>query len=274
MRFRFAFGLFYLVLGSVLIFFASPQMGPLQLTSADKRQVKPIQADMVSVVKGDTKGDHLLGEKALVQAVLRSAGLEKWHNLPGLHYKIKVVDFYSTQGEEILVAVSLSPDQGVLGVVGKSAGGYIVVAVIEDLAPVTNIGIINLPGMDHSAVVIEEYLNELIGGFFEMARLSVYGVVDSQVQRLWQREKYVKAYWNEQWDNRTPRWLQHFEQVDIRFYRDGRIVGQGEKQFLVAEDKSASLPLPEQFRLFKTDPVYFLYQWEPGSLSFKFSSPP
>lgn len=274
MRFRFALGLFYLVLGLPIVFFASQQMGPSQLAPADKRQVIPMQTEIVSAIMGDPTEDRLLGEKALVQAVLRSAGLHKWYNLPGLHYKIKVVDIYATQGEEILVAVSLPPDQGILGVVGKSTGGYIVIAVIEDLVPVTNIGIINLPGMDHPAVVIEEYLNELTGAFFEMARLTVYGAVEGQLQRLWQREKYVKAYWNEQWDNRTPRWLQHFEQVDIRFYRDGQIMGQGEKQFLVSEVKSAALPAPEQFKLIKTEPVQFNYRWDPGSLSYKFFSPP
>lgn len=278
MRFRFAFGLLYLVLGSALFFSASSEIGrsPHQIPSMGKaNQVIPVQADMVSVIKGDTTVDRLLGEKALVQAVLKSAGLQKWNSLPGLHYKIVAADFYSTKGEEILVAVSLPPDQGILGVVEQSSGGYMVVATIKDLVPITNIGVISLPGLGHSAVVIEEYLNEMTGAFFEMARLTIYGAVDAQIQRLWQREKYVKAYWNEQWDNQAPRWLQHFEQVDIRFYREGRIVGQGEKQFLVAEDNnSVSLPAPEQFKLVKTEPVHFVYRWEPGSLSFKFSSLP
>jgi hypothetical protein len=272
MGFRVVFGLSYLVLGLILLFSAYPEMYRKldQTVTTSRNNMIQVQAESVSVIKGEIEGNRLLGEKELVQAVLEAAGLQKWKTFAELHHKIVAADFYFTEGEELLVAVSMPPDQGVIGVVGETLRGYVVVATIKDLVPVTTIGIIDLPGLNHSALVVEEYLNEMAGAFFEMARLTIYGVVKGQIKQLWQREKYVKAYWNEAWDNGASRWLQHFEHIKISFFRDGRIEGQGEKQSLVAEANNGfSLPVPEEFKLVNTDPVRFVYSWDPNSFSFK-----
>ncbi|KKM11959.1 hypothetical protein SY88_06125 [Clostridiales bacterium PH28_bin88] len=201
-----------------------------------KKEVQPaagkvLEEEAIKVLKGEIPGDLRQAERRVVEAMLAMMDLTGWLEQSSLSHRIVFGDIHPAKDQELIVAVSMGKDQGVVGVFVQGSHGYALAGALDDLVPVTRVGIVGLPGLPYKALAVDQYLDEMFGAFFEARTKAVYVFKGRTWEKAWERDRYRKEYYPEgnELKGHQTRWLMTEEKVDIVFLPEGRIEVNGVK---------------------------------------------
>jgi hypothetical protein len=195
-----------------------------------------VKEDAILILKGEVDGDDRQVKRELSQSILKSLRLDNWLDDSMLRSDIKFANIYGNEEEELIVALSLPKDNGLLAIFIKSNSGYHLKLLIEDLLPITSLNFIELPDLEYKAIVVEEYLDERFGAFFESKTKSIYFIdKDLAIKKVWERVTYLKVA-----EPLEQGWLIKVEEVDLSFASKEKIIARGRKQELKVEDLEQS----------------------------------
>lgn len=206
-------------------------------------------------------------QQQITRITLQNLGLEQWLQYPDLKIIIKEGNVYPLAGTEVFVAISAGKDNGVLAVYGKGKkNDYNLIDKISNLVPVTDLAMMTLPNRNLKALVIQEYLDERFGAFFETSTITIFAWKKT-LQKVWEGSKFYEAVWNEQWEGKKPRWVKVKESTRVRLLRPGQLQTVKETQFWQAPD-SPNFPPSENYKLVKKTSAKKGFRWDNEKFKF------
>jgi len=218
-----------------------------------------VNEDDVLVLKGEVEGDKQQIKKELSRRILKRLDLSNCLDDPTLKTDIKFANVCGDKKEELIVALSLSKDNGLLAIFIESNTKYQLKLTIKDMLPIVGLNFIELPKLDYKVIVADEYLDERFGAFFESTSRSIYLIdKDLVARKLWERVVYLKVA-----EPLEEGWLIKLEEADISFNSKGEIIVRAKRQELKVEDLKQS----EGQELNSLD-IEEIYHWNQDELSF------
>ncbi len=195
-------------------------------------------------------------EEQIINEVLKSLDLSFWLDNPPLDYHILSGDIYPDNGEELIVAISMGKDNGILAVFTQNKSEYRLIEVRKDFVPITDLKIINLPGSATKALLVEEYLDELLGAFHEEKSWSIYLFKEQSLQRVWKEIIYSRQIRPS--GNKTSLfpeipWSMKIKNTNIFFTQTGQLMVCGTEMIFENINK--------EYEQISAEPFYQLYNW-------------
>ncbi|OCL27388.1 hypothetical protein U472_07985 [Orenia metallireducens] len=231
----------------------------IQIESVFEKELV-VKEDTILILKGEVEGDNKQVKRDLSLRILKRLSLDNWLNDSTLKTDVKFANIYGNEGEEMMVTLSLPKDNGLLAIFVQSGSGYQLELVIKGMLPITGLNFIEIPDLKYKAIVVDEYLDERFGAFFESKSKSIYIIdKDLAIKKVWERVSYLKVA-----KPLEEGWLINLEEVDISFNSKGKIIIRGKKRELKVENLEQS----EGQEISSLD-IQELYLWKQDRLLFK-----
>lgn len=184
---------------------------------------KAIELNLVNILQGRTKGDYLDAKQQISEITLLNLNLHNWSTDPSLNCITVFGDVYPTEGDELVVALSLGKDKGILAIYEKTLSGYKLISANTNLIPITNLSLVQLKGMPYKSLVVDEFLDEMLGAFYKVKLRSIYAFKGNLLAKLWSSEIYREEYFPEGFEMKGEKtqWLLKKEETKIAFLPSG-----------------------------------------------------
>ncbi|TDX51504.1 hypothetical protein [Orenia marismortui] len=244
---------------------ASAQSRAIKVSNENCTAGRLSEDKVIKILKGETKGDIKEAKEKIINTTLKKLNLEEWLKTPPLEHKIIFGDIHPNQGEELIVAISMGKDNGILAVFSKQDDKlYQITETLDDLVPITSLSLTNLPNSKYQSLVIEEYLDERIGGFFEIKITSIYNFNKKKFNKVWERKNYLKEA--RPCKDKGVKWLIHLEKVDISLISQGKIEVSGINKYWKSKNLDSTA---KEEQVIKSNPVKETYIWDEAKSKFK-----
>ncbi|MGI9952592.1 hypothetical protein V3F56_09555 [Moorellaceae bacterium AZ2] len=176
----------------------------------------------------------------------------------GIHYFRAEGDVAPEPGQEVIIGVSLSKDQGALGIFSLAGGQPRLLARLTTL-PVQELKVIELePG--RQGILLRELLDERFGAYFYTAFYTLYLYQDGACQEIWRKVLSNEERWQKKWLGLGEGWQGLKDTVEVEFAREqGKLVIKTrEKRVFWEGPESGSPPAETRERSWAR-----VYRWEP-----------
>lgn len=227
-----------------------------------------LDSQSVGVLKDAVKGDKEQVLAQLVKKTLLEMHHKSWLEDPTLEAKYFFGNIYKDMKEEFILAVNRGKDLAMLFVFTETKDGHELVTRIRGLAPITGLDLVGIPGFPYKGLVVEEYLDEMTGGFFEARTQSVYLFREGRPHKVWERVKYLKEYYPQggQLKGDETQWWMNTEEAEIKFSDKGQITVKSK----IREEKSEILgDMAGPYEVVTERETEETYLWNPKELVFK-----
>lgn len=213
---------FAIILISVLITNQKQEEVFSKLLRSNKQVI--IEEKTIKILKGEIEGNFSDAKQHVVKTTLKSLNLNDWLKDPLLDYHIVFGNIHSKKGKELVVTISMGKDNGLIAIFAQSSNGYEMINTLTELAPIVSVDLIDLPGLAYQALVLDQYLDEMTGAFFESNTKSIYIFDNKLLTKIWERTNFSKELYplNNQLEGDKTQWLMEKEEVDISFI-EGKI---------------------------------------------------
>jgi len=230
-----------------------------------------LDASKVQVLQGKVQGDKEKALKDLVEETLQKTHHKSWLADAVLQADYLFANIYKDAKDELILTVNRSKDLAMVFVFAENREGYDLVTRLRGLAPVTSLAVVGIPGFPYKGLVLEEYLDEMTGGFFEAKTKSVYLFTEGRLHKAWERISYLKEYYPQggQLKGDQTQWWLNEEKVEVTFSDRGQITASGKR----TEEKAKILgEMAGPYEVINEREINEKYHWDAKELKFKLIS--
>ena len=238
---------------------------PVRFAWASKDAAGKLSEEAIKILCSEEEEGKEEAEKQLLETTLSWVGLSSWLE-EGPTYVLESGNVSPSQGEELVVAISMGKDNGMLAVYEKSVDGYEIKQVVDGLVPITDLELLQLPNKMEKAILIEEFLDEFTGGYFQVKANSIYVLGDGGIQRVWMRPIYIMELYTGT-NSDDIHWLMKIESVDMLYEPKGTIHIEGENT--IWRSISPGDFNNSQFEQIERRLISEHYVWNEGNKAFK-----
>lgn len=233
-----------------------------------------LQIDMTlleAYEKGDMEGKRS-AELEIIQATLKNLKYDKWEEYTEyMELQLYKGQVLPNNYSQLLVAINLSKDQGVLAIYNFINDSYIYSTSITDLSAIEGIQLIPYGEVKYEYVVINQVLDERLGAFFFNKYMEIYLYIEDGFKKVWNSSTYYEETYKEVWINPNADetiWnrVQEESLIDFVFGTPLRINTITSYKKMMANSKE--MPKPSEFKVTDENTYRYSYYWHDGYNSF------
>jgi len=183
----------------------------------------------------------------IVDITLNNTGYTKWNKYKGsLDVIVKRIDILPDKGKELVVAISLPPQEGIVAVYSREGGKMVYVSKIALLLPVTGISGVEVDFTDQELLVVNQYQDEMLGAFFNANYRDIFLMDKNRFDRVLGLVTDYNAYWNQTWEgmSKDAHWLWLRQRLQVQYADGGNTVKLTSDQALLKSAVSDSQTIP------------------------------
>lgn len=204
--------------------------------------------------------------QSIVDITLDNTGYIRWKACTGeLDVLIEEADLLLGKADEVLVALSLSPQEGLVACYTREGGRLNYVGKIPNLLPVTGIWTLGNTRLENRLLIVEQVQDEMLGAFFNARYSDVFLPGDGHFDRVLGLLTNYNAYWNRAWDGvkEDASWLWLNQSAKVEYSDTGETIWVDYVQTLLESMVTDTDSIPEAegfaaryFRMVKEE-----YKW-------------
>ncbi|ABZ84594.1 hypothetical protein HM1_2037 [Heliomicrobium modesticaldum Ice1] len=139
---------------------------------------------------------QLPDEGEMVRRALQAKG---WEALTPTSVLRLEIDASPLDGEEIILGINAGKNKGFLAGLQKADGRLI--GLSKDLASVTRLSAVELPGIAQKGISVEEYYDNRTGGFEETTWKRIFRLDENNAfQQVFSHVQKSEYFWHDAWD--------------------------------------------------------------------------
>jgi hypothetical protein len=165
--------------------------------------------------------------QSLVDKTLDNAGNLRWKGYSSdLDVVIEDADFLPCEGSEVLVALSLPPQEAMIACYKRDGAKLEYMGKIPNLLPVTGISTMENVRLPGRLIVADQIQDEMLGAFFNARYRDIFQWKDGHFERVLGLLTHYNAYWNQAWDGvkEDAHWLWLNQSSNVEYSDDGEAV--------------------------------------------------
>ncbi|ABR49208.1 hypothetical protein Amet_3068 [Alkaliphilus metalliredigens QYMF] len=245
-------------------FFITP---PASIPTFHSNTITPndISQEWLDLYYGDDPEVKRLNQIKIIEQVLIDLQYDKW-----IEFKDYIqIDIYTAavlpqEIEQVIIALTLSKDRGIVAIYSASNNGYTLHSAITNLAPVTDIQFIENPSDGLHMMVVEQLLEEQFGSFFQEKFIHVYLHDSHEFKNVWQKTLYYDEIYKQEWlDPAAPDdlWYRAIEETIIDYVTIDTLRINISTTLKKYTTHSQDFPPKDQFQLEDSDSFTRSYYW-------------
>lgn len=204
--------------------------------------------------------------QSLVDKTLDNMGNLRWKRYSAdLDVVIEETDFLPYKGSEVLVALSLPPQEAVVACYKRDGGKLKYMGKIPNLLPVSGVSTLENIRLQNRLVVVDQVQDEMLGAFFNARYRDVFLWKDGHFDRVLGLLTHYNAYWNQAWDGvkEDAHWLWLNQSSDVGYSDSGETVRIEHVQTLLQSTVTdvQSIPAHDDFAVRYFRMVKEEYKW-------------
>jgi len=166
---------------------------------------------------------------------------------------------------EVVISISLLPDNGILALLQKQKGYYILLYYLDNLLPIAKIDKLSFPGRRDILLTREDH-NEITGAYSESRTVSLWGWEQKKLQVLWNEHCFWEMNFLSTWQdpNTSSRnWIKLTQNLTFSYQTSpsARVLVEGTQTYEEAPAPNNTLPAPHLFTPRASREVKETYQW-------------
>jgi hypothetical protein len=204
--------------------------------------------------------------QSILDRTLNNTGYMRWRRYSGeLDMLLEEADVLTGGENEVLVALSLPPQEGIIALYKREGGRLKYSGRIPSLLPVKGIETLDNARIENRLLVVDQFQDEMLGAFFNAAYRDIFIWRDGHFDRVLGLLTDYNAYWNQAWDGvkEDPHWLWLNQKSEVEYADRGETVRIRHIQSLLMSTVTGFQNIPDQrdfavryFRMVKED-----YRW-------------
>ena len=205
--------------------------------------------------------------QSIVDITLDNTGYIRWKAYSGeLDVLIEEENLLPSRGDEVLVALSLQPQEALVACYIRDGGRLKYMGKIPNLLPVTGISVLSNAHLENKLLVVEQVQDEMLGAFFNARYRDIFLWKDGHFDRVLGLLTHYNAYWNRAWDGvkEDASWLWLNQSAEVDYSDSGDIIRVNYVQTLLQSIVTDTDSIPEAeyfaaryFRMVKEE-----YKWD------------
>lgn len=207
-------------------------------------------------------------EGLIKELALRDLGYENWIDYKEyINLSLYLMDVMENGQEDLVVALTLSKDVGVIGVYRLVDKEYILTNKVEDLTSITKVYSIKDRVRDKSLLIVEQLLDEMVGAYFTDSYIQIFAYMDNEFIEVFKHSLDYTSYYYDKWNNpnmENPKWYKLMEKgiiSEISTGDDGIIFNITKTISKYVADETPDNLIPDEFTLDKEDYMTITYAW-------------
>ncbi|MTI66642.1 MAG: hypothetical protein FH753_08585 [Firmicutes bacterium] len=206
-------------------------------------------------------------ENIIKEYVLKDLGYDNWLDyIKYINITIYPVDYSNNDNKDLIIALNISKDIGVIGFYTAIDDYYIYNNKIENLVEIKNVNTIVDKQNNRIFIITEEFLDERVGAYITDLFIRVHTNIDKKFKEVFRVSKEYETYFNESWLDPSidsPKWYKLTENnlIDYLITEDNKFVFNVSKSLNKLEGKKASVEIPKDFTLIETKNYDIKYTW-------------
>lgn len=173
---------------------------------------------------------RIAARKQLKKIVLTDLNYDNWIEYSDyIEILIFPMDISGDANKELLIALNISKDLGVIGIYNKHNEFYSLNSVIDNLTTINNITAIKDSNKKNIFIIVEQMLDESMGAYFVDNYIQIFSLHDMSLSEVFRYSLDYNALYYEKWINPTlenPKWFKITEKniIDHISNEDDNIV--------------------------------------------------
>lgn len=197
--------------------------------------------------------------RSLVQYINPSLTKEPWQA------RFLFLNLCGNDEDEVVIAVSLLPDTGILTLLQKQSGYYVLLHFLDNLLPLAKLDKLPFAGGREMLVTREDY-NEMLGSFSESRTVTLWGWEQKKMQALWKEHCFWEVNFLNTWHDPAahPRqWIKLTQNLSLSYRLDPtpHLLVEGSQVREEAPAEREALPAPHLFKPQASRPIREIYRW-------------
>ncbi len=197
-----------------------------------------------------------LASNSIKKIVLKDLEFDNWLDyIEFIDINLYPFDIVHDNKEDLIIAINLSKDQGVIGIYRQYEDRYILSNKIADLSKINNVSVIRIEPSEKTFLILEEVLDEMIGAYFVDNYIRVFSETNGEFVEVFRQSIDYSAYYFEKWGDPEvlePKWYKVTENsvVDNITVEKNNIIINVSKSLAKYEALNpSSFSIPSDFRL-------------------------
>jgi hypothetical protein len=165
--------------------------------------------------------------QSLVDKTLDNTGNLRWKGYSNdLDVVIEEADFLPYKGSEVLVGLSLPPQEAMVACYKRNGSKLEYMGKIPNLLPVAGISTMENARIPGCLIVVDQVQDEMLGAFFNARYRDIFQWKDGHFDRVLGLLTHYNAYWNQAWDGvkEDAHWLWLNQSSDVKYSDNGETV--------------------------------------------------
>ncbi len=225
----------------------------------------------LSIVRNAGSFIDSLSRKAvedIVDVTLKNTGYIKWMKYKdSLDVIVEKIDILPDGGRELVVAVSLPPQEGLVAVYSRKGSIMTYISRIAALLPVKEISGLKADFADRELLMVDQHQDEMLGAFFNADYRDIFLVDKKRTDRVLGLVTNYNAYWNQAWEGtgKEACWLWLRQRLQFETAEGGNTIRLIEDQALLKSGDAGShvIPAEKSFNARYKRVVSEEYNWSP-----------
>lgn len=216
-----------------------------------------------------------LASKSIKEIVLKDLRYENWLDyIEYIDIHLYPFDIIHDNTEDLIIAINLSKDQGVIGIYRQYEDKYVLSNKITDLCKIKKVSAIKIESFGKAFIIVEEILDEMIGAYFVDNCIRIFSETNGTYMEVFRQSTDYLAYYFEKWGNpetSDPKWYKVTEisVVDNITVEKNNIVINVSKSLAKYEAlNSTNISIPTEFRLIEENHFDVRLAWSETYNSF------
>lgn len=202
----------------------------------------------------------------IVDITLKNTCYKKWKKFKtSLNVIVKRINILPAKGKELVVAISLPPQEGIAAVYKRVGNKMVYVSKITALLPVTGISGLKVDFTDRELLVVNQYQDEMLGAFFNADYCDIFLMDKNRFNRVLGLITDYNAYWNQAWEGTDEEayWLWLRQRLQVDYVDRGNTVKLTSDQALLKSEvlNSKTIPGEKDFKVRYKRVVTQEYRW-------------
>lgn len=211
-------------------------------------------------------------EKEIISTALTVINYSKWLEFVDyIDLNLYIEPVLPKETDQLIVALNLSKDLGVIVVFEKIDNAYIFHSVIENLVPINKIEFLSPSSHPYKMMLVYQTLDERFGAHFFEELLQVYLYLSNDFRNIWSKTLYYEEIYKEIWLNPQADenlWNRVVEDTVIDFLQEDPIKINTFTTMEKYTANSQEYPDLDKFTLVHTDNYQRSYYWSQEFLTF------
>ncbi|KGG81337.1 hypothetical protein Y919_00865 [Caloranaerobacter azorensis H53214] len=207
-------------------------------------------------------------QNKIKKIVLKDLGYENWLDyIDYIEIKIYPADVIDNEKEDLIIAINISKDLGVIGIYKKYNDIYVYVDKIENLAYINKINTLRYKPKNLIFIIVEEELEENIGAFFYDKYTRIFTKRNNSYEEVFRFSTNYEGYFYEKWTKpklKKPKWFKLIEYGIIEQITDENLNLhiKASKIIQIFESEKTNIDsIPEKFILINEKNLDLDYFW-------------